>query len=139
MKDIHNIKISKATTSDAEGIQNLTVESSKGMYKLCGWSQEDIDNHFNPEKIKEGAERLKESIKIFTDVDILFVAKDEENKIVGCCFADKQDDVNKIEAVYVLEDFQGTGLAKKLYDVSCELLNPNNDTFLDVFSLNSKV
>lgn len=138
MKNIDTIKISKAVVKDAEGIQNLTAESSKGMYTLCGWSEEEINNHFNPEKIKGGAERLRNSISTFTDADILFVAKDENNKIVGCCFADKQENINKIEAVYVLEEFQGTGLAKKLYDVSYELLNPNNDTFLDVFSLNSK-
>ena len=130
--------ILKAVAEDAEGIQNLTAESSKGMYKLCGWSEEEITKHFNPEKIKGGAERLKNSIATFTDTDILFVAKDEDNKIIGCCFADRQEDVNKIEAVYVLEDFQGTGLAQKLYDVSYGLLNQNNDTFLDVFSLNSK-
>jgi len=138
MKSIHNIKISRATIDDAEGIQNLTVESSRGMYKLCGWSQEDIDSHFNPEKIKEGAERLKESIKIFTDVDILFVAKDEENKIVGCCFANKDGEVNRVEALFVLEDFQGTGLAQKIYDSVYQLLNHTHDTFLDVFSGNSK-
>ena len=133
-----NIKISLATPSDAEGIQSLTVESSKGMYELCGWSPKEIEDHFPPEKIKEGSEKLRKNILTFTDEDILFVAKDEKNKVVGCCFANRQVDKNTIEAVYVLPEYQGLGLAKELYNKACEDLNPNNDTYLDVFSLNSK-
>ena len=135
---MNNIKISRAIPDDAEGIQILTAESSKGMYTLCGWSPEEIENHFPIEKIKEGADRLRESIPTFTENDIMFVAKDEEGKIVGCCLAEKQENMNKIEAVYVSSEFQGLGLGKRLYDKAYELLNHNNDTFLDVFSLNSK-
>ena len=135
---MQNIKISKAIPDDAEGIQTLTAEASKGMYALCGWSVEEIQKHFNPEKIKNGANRLKENITNFTEDDTFLVAKDEEGKIVGCCFAEKQEDKNTIEAVYVLPEYQGTGLAKRLYDKASESLNPQNDTFLDVFSLNSR-
>jgi ribosomal protein S18 acetylase RimI-like enzyme len=138
MKNIDNIKISKAIPDDAEGIQILTAESSKGMYALCGWSPEEISNHFPIEKIKEGAERLRKLIPTFTEDDIMFVAKDEENKIIGCCLAEKQKNINKIEAVYISPEFQGFGLGKKLYDTAYGLLNHNNHTFLDVFSLNSK-
>ncbi|MEI6553309.1 MAG: GNAT family N-acetyltransferase [bacterium] len=133
-----NITISKANPSDAKGIQMLTVESSKGMYELCGWSSKEIEDHFPPEKNKEGAERLRKNIPTFTEDDILFVAKDADDKVVGCCFANRQVNKNTIEAVYVLPEYQGLGLAKELYDRACEYLNPNNDTYLDAFSLNSK-
>jgi ribosomal protein S18 acetylase RimI-like enzyme len=138
MKNITDIKISRAISDDAEGIQTLTAESSKGMYKLCGWSEEEINNHFNAETIKEGVEKLRKSIPTFTEANIMFVAKDEDNKIVGCCFAERQENVNKIEAVYISPEYQRLGLGKKLYDKAYELLNHNNNTVLDVFSLNSK-
>lgn len=134
----NKVEILRGTTDDAEGVQALVGEASKGMYRLCGWTEKEIDNHFNPEMIKGGADRLKEAITTFTEANILLVAKDGENKIVGCCFANKEDKINRIEAVYVMDDFQGTGLAKKIYDEAYQLLNSNNDTFLDVFSLNSK-
>lgn len=138
MKNIDAIKIVRAKVEDAQGIQNLTVESSRGMYVLCGWSEEEINNHFNPEKIKDGAERLSHSISIFTDRDILFVAKDEDNKIVGCCFAYNGEEANRIEALFLLENYHGTGLAQKIYNSAYQLLNHHNDTFLDVFSRNLK-
>jgi ribosomal protein S18 acetylase RimI-like enzyme len=135
---MENIEILKATPDDALDIQNLTAESSKGMYRLCDWTDDETANHFSPEKITEGANKLKESITSFTENDILLVAKDENNKIIGCCFADTEEKVHKIQALYLLEEFQGTGLAKLLYEKTYSLLNPDNDTFLDVFSLNSK-
>jgi ribosomal protein S18 acetylase RimI-like enzyme len=138
MLHIDNLKISKAISDDAEGIQTLTIESSKGMYELCGWSPKEIEDHFPTEKNKEGAERLRKNIPTFTEENILFVAKDEQGKVVGCCLAEKLEDKNTIEAVYVLPEFQGLGLAKKLYGKVYERLNHYNDTFLDVFSLNSK-
>jgi ribosomal protein S18 acetylase RimI-like enzyme len=135
---LSKIGISRATPKDAEGIQILTIESSKGMYELCGWSPKEVEDHFPPKKTKEAIERLGENIANFTEENILFVAKDENNKVVGCCLAEKQEGRNTIEAVYVSPEFQGLGLAKELYDKAHGQLNPNNDTFLDVFSLNSK-
>ena len=138
MQDTKTIKILKAVEQDADDIQILVAKSSEGMYKLCGWSQSEIEKHFSPEKIKEGADKLKKSISNFTEDDILFVAKNEKNQLVGCCFAERGKDINKIEAVYLLEEYQGTGLARKLYDEAFKVLDPNKSTFLDVFSLNSK-
>jgi len=138
MKDIKTIKISKAAKEDAEGIQILTAKSSEGMYKLCGWSKDEIEKHFSPEKIKDGTNKLRNAISNFTENDILFVAKNETNQIVGCCFADKGKDINKIEAVYLLDEYQGSGLAKRLYNEALKFLNPITDTYLDVFSLNTK-
>ena len=135
---MQNIKISRAVPNNAEGIQTLTIESSKGMYELCGWSSKEIEDHFPPEKTVKAIDRLEKAINNFTEANILFVAKDENNNVVGCCFAEKQEDKNTIEAVYVLPEFQGLGLAKELYDKASAQLNPKNDTYLDVFSLNSK-
>jgi ribosomal protein S18 acetylase RimI-like enzyme len=136
--EINNIKISRATVDDAEGIQILTAEASKGMYGLCGLSEDEVGNYFNPDKIKEGVDKLRKAISIFTDSDILFVAKDEGEKIIGYCFAERQDNINRIEAVYVSSDAQGLGLGSKVYNEAYKFLNHKNDTFLEVFSLNSK-
>ena len=138
MKEINNIKISRVTVDDAEGIQNLTAEASRGMYKLCGWSDKEIDDHFSTEKINCGSERLKKLIPDFTEKDILFVAKDGYNKIIGFCFAERKDNINRVEAVYVRPDYQGTGLAQKLYYEAYNFLNQSNSTYLEVFTLNSK-
>ena len=133
-----NIKISKALPSDALGIQTLVAESSKGMYKLCGWSDEDISNHFTPEKIKSGSEKLEQAIYSFTNSNILIVAKDTAGEIIGCCFAEKNETENRIEAIYLLPEYQGKGLSKELYAKSYKKLDNSRDTFLDVFSLNTR-
>lgn len=139
---MNNIKIEKAVPIDAEGIQALTIEASSGMYKLCGWSEQEISNHFPLEKAKKAAEGLEKNIANFTEDNILFVARgtDENNKekVVGCCFAERHKDKNTIEALYVLPEFQGSGLAKELFDKAYGLLDKNKDTYLDVFSLNSR-
>jgi ribosomal protein S18 acetylase RimI-like enzyme len=132
------VEILRGVVDDAEGIQALVSEASKGMYKLCGWTEKEIEDHFNPEITKGGADKTREAIAAFTEANILFVAKDSSDEIIGCCFAEKQEDINKIEAIYVLPDFQGLGLSDKLFDDTYKLLNLDNDTFLDVFSLNLK-
>lgn len=138
MQNLNNIKITRAVAEDALGIQTLTAEASKGMFALCGWSEEEIAKHFTPEVIKDGAERLEKSIPTFTDADILFVAKDEGGKIVGFCFAERQENINRIEAVYIDPEFQGIGLGGKLYEEAFKYLNSAHDTYLEVFTANSK-
>ena len=133
-----SIMLSRAIPSDARGIQILTAEASKGMYKLCGWSDDDILNHFTPEKLESGSKRLQDAIQTFTEANILFVAKDSKGKIIGCCFAEKYDTQNKIEAVYLYPEYQGTGLGKTLYDEAFKEIDPMKETVLDVFSLNVK-
>lgn len=135
---MQDITITKAIADDAEGIQTLTAISSKGMYELCGWSGKDIESHFSAEKIKEGTNKLRKSIPTFDESQILFVAKDKNDNVVGCCFAEKQKDINRIEAVYVLPELQGKGLSKRLYDEAYKYLDPVHKTYLEVFSLNSK-
>ena len=142
-KNIHKIKSNKieilrGVATDAEDIQKLVTESSNGMYRLCGWTEKEINDHFTPETIRDGVDKIRRAITTFTNADILLVAKDGSGRIVGCCFAERQADKNKIEAVYVLPDFQGHGLSDKLFNNVYELLDQCNDTFLDVFSLNSK-
>jgi len=132
------IEILKGAVDDAGGIQTLVGEASRGMYRLCGWTEKEIDDHFSPAIIKSGAKKIRDAIGTFTEANILLVAKNGSGKIVGCCFAEKQADKNKIEAVYVLPEFQGTGLSDKLFANAYSLLNQYNDTVLDVFSLNSK-
>ena len=134
---INNISIVKATPSDATEIQRLTAESSRGMYKLCGWTDIEIQNHFNPERIKDGAKKLESAILSFTGSSILFIAR-KENRIIGCCFAEKLEDKNRIEAVYVDPEYQGIGIGKRLYDKAFDELDYNKDTYLEVFSLNFK-
>ena len=133
-----NVEIVNAVVGDAQGIQDVIKEASGAMYKLCGWSEKEIIDHYDPKKTKGGTDKLIESIKSFTDADILLVAKDDRNKIIGVCFAKKLENTNMIEALYVSPEFQGIGLAKKLYNQVYKLLDQNNDTFLNVFSLNSK-
>jgi ribosomal protein S18 acetylase RimI-like enzyme len=135
MKDIGTIKILRATPEDAPGIQKVTELSSREMYRLCGLSDQEIDDHFDT---AEGEEKLRKNILNFSEADILLTAKDGSGKIIGFCYANKGDEINRIEAMYILTEFQGSGLAKKLYDTAYENLNPKNDTLLDVFSLNLK-
>ncbi len=137
-KNNESILLSRAIPADAREIQTLTAEASKGMYKLCGWSDDDILNHFTPEKLESGSKRLHDAIQSFTESSILFVAKDSKGKIIGCCFAEKNDTENKIEAVYLYPEYQGTGLGKRLYEEAFKKLDHKKDTFLDVFSLNIK-
>ena len=142
LNKVTNIKIYKATPEDAGAIQDLTIRSSEGMYKLCGWTKDDFENHFPKEKNESGANRLRDTIPNLGDESILLVAKDEtqeiNNQIVGFCFAERGDEFNRIEAVYVDERYQGTGLAKRIFDEAYALMDHTKKTFLDVFSLNTR-
>ena len=37
------VEILRGVVDDAEGIQALVSESSKGMYRLCGWTEKEIE------------------------------------------------------------------------------------------------
>ncbi|MFZ2038773.1 MAG: GNAT family N-acetyltransferase [Minisyncoccia bacterium] len=138
MEEKNIIEILVARNGDIEKIQKLIAKSSKGMYKLCGWSDEEIDNHFTEVKIEEGIKKFKEVFKDFSDSDILLVAKNDNSKIVGFCLAEKLDNINRIEAIYILPEFQNQGIATKLFTETYKRFDANHDTYLEVFSLNSK-
>lgn len=111
-KNIEERLILKAAPGDIPAVQELMEHASRGMYELCGWTPDDISKHFIPKKKND-----TESRPAFDEeTDILIVSKDIEGRVIGCCFASKQEDRNRIEAIYIQPEYQGTGLAKELYD-----------------------
>lgn len=132
-----DFKIVKAVTSDAEEIQRVTSNASIGMYQLCGWSDKDINTRVTEEKIKEGTGRLADSIANFTDNEVILIAKNNE-KIIGYSYAERQKDRNVLEAMYVLPEYQGSGVAHELWEETLNNLFQDRPTYLQVLAHNSK-
>lgn len=132
------ITISDAVPEDFVEIQRLITDVSKGMYKMCGWIDEDIDKHFYGKNIENDSKKDERSKEKTDDKDILIVSKDTEGRIVGCCFVRIDSDKNIIEAVYIYPDYQGKGLAQKIFNEAYSRLDHSKDTYLDVFSLNER-
>jgi len=134
---MNDLLINRATPDDALEIQQATNEASMGMYRLCGWSENEIGSRFTEEKTQEGAKKLSDSIKDFTENDIFLVARKGE-RIIGYIYAEKQKERIILEAMYILPEFQGKGVSQALWEETLKYIPQETPIYLNVLALNSK-
>ncbi len=78
--------IINAVPEDAREIQELTILASSDMYKLCGWTNEEIRKHFPIEKQEENIKKLETNISQFRDKEVLLVSRNNLGRVIGFIF-----------------------------------------------------
>jgi len=87
----------------------------------------------SPTRIKSWQDRLLKD----RELSNFWVAKDK-NKIIAFCIVSRESDRNKLVAIYVLPNYQGHGLGKKLMEQALAWCDYNRPIFLDVVTYNNK-
>ncbi len=135
-KNVVEVSIETATEADALGILRvqravwLTTYPSEE-YSI---SVEDIvqRDFMSLDKIERLKKRLTEDREEYR----FWVAKDTAGEVVGYCLANKDVKNYKINALGVLQNYQGKGLGKKLMGEALNWLGSKKQVILDVAKYN---
>ena len=128
---MNDIVIRKATIEDAYGIEYVGANS---------WYETHTDlmpQAYLEERIKTVEDKIPRAEQLLGNVDTYYVAT-HNNKVIGILYFDKsQSDKfpnhGYLNSIYVLKEYQGIGLGKKLF-IKCleELINMGyNDMYLE--------
>lgn len=133
MKD--KIVIQKAIPEDAEGIQFVQKETWLSTYPNpeLGITRDDIEAKVN-EMQQGGVERVIKRIKEDKSSQTWVARKG--SKVIGFIRVQKQDEENKIRAIYILPEYQGKGTGKKLMQKALDWLGDKKKITLEVVTYN---
>jgi ribosomal protein S18 acetylase RimI-like enzyme len=135
------IRIMDATPEDHDSIRQVQRQTWIATYpnEEFGITKEDIEMRFavdtTPQGIRRGQER-RQNINANPLIHT-WVAKDGEAS-VGFCIAQKEHPQNRIKAIYVLPEYQGTRVGKQLMQTALDWLGDQHDIALAVASYNHK-
>jgi ribosomal protein S18 acetylase RimI-like enzyme len=129
--------IENAKPEDVETLRIIVRDAWLEIYpnKTYGITTEDISaiDWYNSHELDK---RRKEIADNSGTVHI-WVVKNAKGKIVGFCKVYKYNDYGEIDAMYVLREFQGRGLGKKLIQKAFEWIGSELDIKLKVVVYNS--
>lgn len=134
---MYSIKIELAKPEDVRGMQEVFYRTWLATYpnKELGITVDDIEDRykdaFTDEVLKTRAERIKDP----TPGHTLFFAKDGVN-VVGLCRMIETENENRLQALYVLPEYQGRGIGMMLWNAAQQVFNPNKDIYVSVATYN---
>lgn len=103
-----------------------------------GITREDIETRFASDDTEEGKKRMEERRQRFYNPNRhMYVAKDGE-KVIGFSGAEKEEHNGRIQSLYLLPEYQGHGVGRKLMEAALTWLGSEQDIYLNVASYNDK-
>jgi ribosomal protein S18 acetylase RimI-like enzyme len=96
-----------------------------------GVSVEDIEERYKDAFTEEGIAKRAEKIEHPKEGEVMLVARDREN-IVGVCNISQDKEVNHLNAIYVLPEYQGKGVGKLLWQEAQKYFDSVKDTVVEV-------
>lgn len=134
---MENIQITDATAEDVEGIQTVFDETWLDTYpnEEAGITRADIlemrKGSFEPERLQKRREHFSTPHE-----DQKFVVAKNGDKVVGLCSLLKEEDRNKLSTIYILPEYQGKGIGKRLWESVIPFLDKTKDTTVSVATYN---
>ena len=127
------IEINKAKPEDAEEINNVYYKTWLDTYpnEEIGITVEDIEDSFKDSFSKEYLDQVREKIMETTGKAMRLVAK-KDDLIVGVATMARNEDNNQLRTIYVLPEFQGQGVGKKLWTEAKKFCDPTKDIIVNV-------
>lgn len=132
------ITISIAKAQDAEGMGKIFYKTWLATYpnEEVGITVDDIEDRFKDRFTEEGIKKESEKIANPPEGSTTFVAK-EGGAIVGVCRILVSEQENRIGAIYVLPEYQGKGIGKKLWEQAQKFFDSKKDTLVSLASYNT--
>jgi ribosomal protein S18 acetylase RimI-like enzyme len=120
-----NLIIREATELDAENITVMHIKSWQETYKDI------IDQVYLDDLPNKFEERLKFRQDILSKKDqAIHLVAEKDGKIIGFCDAsfirEYEGAKGEVYAIYLLKEYQGSGIGKKLFQQAVEFLFANN-------------
>jgi ribosomal protein S18 acetylase RimI-like enzyme len=98
----------------------------------------DIESRFREDDTLAGQQAIAAKKERFLDpTQHTWVAR-HDSQIVGFVWAQRESDINKIQALYVLPDYHGLGLGRQLITLALQWLGSAKDVSVNVAAYNQK-
>jgi ribosomal protein S18 acetylase RimI-like enzyme len=130
---MEKIQILDAVPEDSLGIIKVFYKTWLATYpnEEKGVTVEDIEDSYKDEFSDEKINELKQLIRDLPKNKKRLVAKIGD-KIVGACTLIKNDDYNHLRTLYVLPEFQHTGIGTMFWNEALKFFDPRKDTIVQV-------
>ena len=130
------MNIRDAKGYDYEGIKRVQKITWLATYpdKKHGITREEIEARFN-QPPRRPIEESKKAIE--GDKNSHYWVAEENDIVVGFCSALRKDGKDRIGAIYILPEYQGKGVGKKLIFEGIKWLGGKKDIFIGVASYNN--
>ena len=141
-KNNYNCTLEDAKSENVKKIRTIAKNAWLEIYpnEKYGITREDITaiDWFNPEEIEKRKKEIKEGNNTHT-----WVLRDDKANIVGFCKVSKNNNSSdikiqkEIDGMFIIKEFQGKGLGKKLMQKAIEWLGNDEEIKLEVVSYNT--
>ena len=131
------VQVTEAGIDDFEKIQNVFYRTWLVTYpnKEHGISVDDIEDRFKDRNAPERREKRRQDILTRNLNKRLLVAKDGDT-VVGVCRASKSESENRLNAIYVLPEYQGKGVGSRLWAEISSFFDQDKEVVIDVVTYN---
>lgn len=118
---------------DVEGATTVLYKTWLETYpnERLGITKEDIEESYKGHFEEESIKRLQEKIKKLPSNEKRIVAV-LDNRIAGVGSLVKHEGYNEFKTIYVLPEYQGKGIGKRLWNELKNFLDPTKDTTVEV-------
>jgi ribosomal protein S18 acetylase RimI-like enzyme len=133
------LEITNAKSEDSEGIQKVFYETWIATYpnEQYGITLDNLKYRWQDMLSPKAITNLKELISTLDDNFRFLVAK-ADDKVVGASFLEKNEDHNRLQSVYILPEYQGQGIGRKIWEEAKTFFDLTKDTVVDVAIYNTK-
>lgn len=133
-KEIH---ILPAAPEDVRGMQEVFYRTWLATYpnEEAGITVDDIEDRYKDAFTDEALSKRAERIANPPEGEALFFAKDGD-RVVGLCRIVKSEQFNRLQAIYVLPEYQGRGIGRMLWEKASKVFDSNKDIVVDVATYN---
>ncbi len=134
------MNIREARPEDASQLSDIFYITWVATYPNAehGITLEDIEAHFGERKSPASIERSQKSIADTRSKGGWYFVAEIDGRAVGLCRVFVRPEHNQLQAMYVLPEFQGRGVAKALWEAARENLDPLKPTIVHVVNYNAR-
>ena len=134
------ITIRLAQPEDAADLQTIYYKTWLATYPNAkhGITVDDVHDHYkdayNPERIKLRQERIKNLDQ--NKFHYLVAIDDKTQKPVGLCYLIKEEQLNRVQALYILPEYQRQGIGTLFWQEILKFFTEPRDIVLDTVIFN---
>lgn len=131
------IEVAKATPEDVRGIQEVYYQTWLATYpnEEIGITEEDIEDKFRDRFSEDALHRSAEHLLHPSEGETILLAK-EGGRVVGVCRAIVRPEINQLQTIYVLPEYQGRGVGTSLWKEAQRYFDPGKDIIVQVATYN---
>lgn len=131
------IEIMVASPEDARGIKEVQYKTWLATYPNTdlGITTDDIDDRFKNALTDEGIKKTEERISNESAYTKTLVAK-ANGKTIGFCICTKSETQNQLNAIYVLPEYQGSGIGRRFWEEAIKFFDSEKDIVVEVADYN---